>query len=108
MGEEIAACMKAMLQQHKGLWENIRCLITDRCPAQVSANRQLLEQMNQDWDATSQVFQVCCLIVETSRDSSTRHSTPVYYEVNELGINRIERVITEKFVCDLTESSALG
>ena len=46
--------------------------------------------------------------VETSRDSSTRHSTPVYYEVNELGINRIERVITEKFVCDLTESSALG
>ena len=46
--------------------------------------------------------------VETSRDSSTRHSTPVYYEVNELGINRIERVITEKFVGYLTESSALG
>ena len=62
MGEEIAACMKAMLQQHKGLWENTRCLITDRCPAQVSANRQLLVLMNQDRDATSQVFQVCCLM----------------------------------------------
>ena len=46
--------------------------------------------------------------VETSKASLTRHSTPVYHEVNELGINRIERVFTEKFVCDLTESSALG
>ena len=61
-GEEIAACMKAMLLEHEGLWQNTRCLITDRCPAQVSANRQLLEQMNQDRDADSQVFQVCCLM----------------------------------------------
>ena len=84
MGEEIAACMKAMLQQHKGLWENTRCLITDRCPAQVSANRQFLEQMNQDWDATNQVFQVCCLM-HTALGSDNRSGEKLSADTKAVG-----------------------
>ena len=61
-GDEIAACMKMMLQEHEGLWQNTRCLITDRCPAQVSANRKIVALMNQDRDATNQVYQVACLM----------------------------------------------
>ena len=83
-GEELAAVMKAMLLEHPGLWQNTRCLITDRCPAQVSANRQLLVLMNQDRDATSQVFQVCCLM-HTALGSDNRSGEKLSADTKAVG-----------------------
>ena len=59
-GDEIASIMCAMIREIEGLRPKIRCVITDRCPAQVAGNRMLLEVLNQSRDEANKVFEIVC------------------------------------------------
>ena len=61
-GEEISSAMLAMMREHDGLIENTRCLMTDRCPAQVRANKLLLEKINEIRGDGNLGFESSCIM----------------------------------------------
>ena len=52
--------MYQMIKEVDGLQAKLKCLITDRAPAQVAANKLLIELYNRDRDQAHHLFQITC------------------------------------------------
>ena len=59
---ELAAVMMAMIDEHPGLKQNIKALMTDRAPAQVLANEMVTELINRERAPEDYCFVVTCLM----------------------------------------------
>ena len=64
-GIEISSAMLSMMGEHDGLIDNTRCFMTDRCAAQVLANRLLVEKINLKRRGVNPCFEVPCLMHTT-------------------------------------------
>ena len=65
-GDQIAGLMLAMIDEVEGLRAKIKCLISDRCAAQVMGNRLLLEVLNRGREEADKVFEISCNLHTTS------------------------------------------
>ena len=84
---ELAAVMMAMIDEHPGLKQNIKALMTDRAPAQVLANEMVTELINRDRAQENHCFVVTCLmhtVLNADKRSTKKLSSDVQSVQNAL------------------------
>ena len=78
-GRELAAVMIAMIDEHQGLRQNFKALISDRAPAQVLANKIVCEIINRDRAAEDHCYVVSCLM-HTALNADNRSNSKLSSE----------------------------
>ena len=78
-GHELAAVMIAMIDEHPGLRQNFKALISDRAPAQVLANQLVCEIINRDRAVEDHCYVVSCLM-HTALNADNRSNSKLSAE----------------------------
>ena len=84
-GDQIASIMLAMIEEVAGLRPKIKCIISDRCAAQVMGNRLLLEVLNRGRQEEDRVFEISCNLHTVS--GTDAHSSKAISPITQEGFN---------------------
>ena len=78
-GHQLAAVMIAMIDEHPGLRQSFKALISDRAPAQVLANKLVCEIINRDRAVEDHCYVVSCLM-HTALNADNRSNSKLSSE----------------------------